>query len=115
MTASTLTHLLPPSPPSVCVRFINVSSAHVNVPFLTFTVATAIGLLPANYIHVSTGMQLHALGATGTDATSTWTATLGRVGGLFLLAFVALIPTLWTKRAEAATEQTQAGAADKRE
>ena len=94
----------------VCVcgdRFINVSSAHVSVPFATFAAATAVGLLPANYLHVSTGMQLQAIGATDSDESSTWTSTLGRVAGLFLLAFVALIPTLWTKSVEGGAAQQQ--------
>ena len=91
-----------------------MSSAHVNVPFVTFVVATAVGLLPANYLHVSTGMQLQALGVAGSDAASTWAATLSRVGGLFLLAFVALIPTLWTKRGNGSAA-AQEREADKRE
>ena len=99
------------------MRFINLSSAHVNVPFPTFVLATLVGLLPANYLHVSTGLQLQSLGVSGTDAASSWTATLGRLGGLFLLAFVALIPTLWTKSTESAAADAsgQTRAADKRE
>lgn len=92
----------------LCVlRFMNVSSAHLNIPFSTFALASLVGLLPANYIHVSTGMQLQALGAAGSDAATTWTATLARLGGLFLLAFVALIPTLWNKRAADSTHKTE--------
>ena len=76
--------------------FINISAPHLHVPFPTFVLATLIGLVPANYLHVSTGLQVEGL----TEGAAGWTDTAWRVGGLCLLAFVALIPTLWAKRAK---------------
>jgi transmembrane protein 41 len=74
--------------------FINTATPHLHVPFTTFLAATAVGLLPANYIHVTTGMQVEGL----TEGSGGWQETLWRIAGLFLLAFLALLPTLWTKR-----------------
>lgn len=71
--------------------FISVSSPILNVPLHKFVLATAIGLVPANYIHVNTGMQLEQLqSANGIN--------LASVLALFGIAFLALIPTLFKKR-----------------
>jgi uncharacterized membrane protein YdjX (TVP38/TMEM64 family) len=73
--------------------FINISSPILNVPFHTFVAATALGLLPANAIHVTTGLQLSEIDSVGFD--------LRKFAALFLLAFLALIPTLFRKKFEA--------------
>eukprot|EP00475_Leptophrys_vorax_P043207 TRINITY_DN8241_c0_g1_i6.p2 TRINITY_DN8241_c0_g1~~TRINITY_DN8241_c0_g1_i6.p2 ORF type:complete len:237 (+),score=49.32 TRINITY_DN8241_c0_g1_i6:183-893(+) len=71
--------------------FINVSSPIVGVPWYIFSTATLIGLLPANYIHVTTGAKLSEIGSTGT-------VNFSSLLGLLLLALVALIPTLFKKQ-----------------
>ena len=71
------------------------------MPFPIFVLATLIGLIPANYIHVSTGLQVEGLTGTGG-----WQETAWRMGGLCLLAVVALIPTLWARREKAEAEKT---------
>ena len=71
--------------------FINTATPHLHVPFPQFVLATAVGLLPANYIHVSTGMQVDGL-REASDAG--WQQTALRVAALFLLASLALLPTL---------------------
>ena len=74
------------------------------MPFLTFLLATLIGLIPANYIHVSTGLQVEGL----TGGGGGWMETVWRMAGLCLLALVALLPTLWAKRQKAEAERSSA-------
>lgn len=74
--------------------FISVSSPILNVPLDSFVLATAIGLVPANYIHVNTGMQLENLqSANGINLRS--------VLALFGIALIALLPTLFKRKFEA--------------
>ena len=66
--------------------FINLSSPLLGIPLSTFFWATFIGLIPANYIHVTTGVTLESL----TIPTST-------IFGMILLGLMALIPTFFKK------------------
>lgn len=71
--------------------FVNVASPVVEVPFYMFFGATFIGLMPANYFHVQTGALLSTL-------TELSFGNFDVLLKLFLLQFVALIPTLFKKR-----------------
>lgn len=81
--------------------FINLAAAHVDIPIGHFIVATLVGLIPANYIHISTGLQLEAMGEDAESGQS-WHNMVGRFVSLFLLAFVALLPTFFKSRFQAA-------------
>jgi len=78
--------------------FINLASPHLRIPFYLFTLATLIGLLPANYIHISTGLQLEALQDLTVDSTAEWSSALYRIAALLLLASAALLPTLYNNQ-----------------
>lgn len=83
--------------------FINLASPHLHVPFTTFIIVTIIGLMPANYIHINTGIQLDALVAQGIDNDKIgggWYESCVRIIGLLCLASLALIPTLFNKKLE---------------
>jgi uncharacterized membrane protein YdjX (TVP38/TMEM64 family) len=83
--------------------FINLSSPHVGVPLRYFFFATMFGLIPANFLHVTTGQTLATLGG---NAPIDWKNTIF----LSAFGFIALIPTLCrskTKVATAVTEPTQ--------
>ncbi len=79
---------------------ISVCSPILGVPLKFFASATFLGLMPANYLHLQTGIQLNALTG-GTDQSDDPNATrnnLTRVAALLALAFLALLPTLFTKK-----------------
>lgn len=76
---------------------INVSSPIVGVPFVYFFLATlfgaswvTLGLMPANVLHVKTGLVVKEVESIGFG----WKNFLL----LFFLAFLALIPTLIKKK-----------------
>jgi uncharacterized membrane protein YdjX (TVP38/TMEM64 family) len=73
--------------------FINVSSPLLGVPWSYFFVATFFGLMPANYLHVTTGITLGELN-------SIHGATLNKraILTLFGIALLTLIPTLFRKK-----------------
>eukprot|EP00823_Brevimastigomonas_motovehiculus_P009358 TRINITY_DN9025_c0_g1_i1.p1 TRINITY_DN9025_c0_g1~~TRINITY_DN9025_c0_g1_i1.p1 ORF type:complete len:301 (-),score=30.95 TRINITY_DN9025_c0_g1_i1:97-999(-) len=75
--------------------FINVASPILGIPMKTFVLATFLGLIPANLIHVKTGTTINDLTSTGSGAFS-WATFFT----LFVLAFLALIPTLFKRKFE---------------
>lgn len=80
--------------------FISVSSPILEIPYRTFAAATLLGLIPANYLHVTTGLQLEELGhAADGDAGSP--VNYKALAFLFAIAFLALIPTLLKSKFEA--------------
>ncbi|KAF1792276.1 SNARE associated Golgi protein [Phytophthora cactorum] len=74
--------------------FVNIACPLVGVPFKYFFLATLIGLVPANFLHISTGATLNgAAGASGGSNAVSFAV-------LFLLQFVALLPTLFKGKIE---------------
>jgi uncharacterized membrane protein YdjX (TVP38/TMEM64 family) len=71
--------------------FINIASPIVNIPWHVFTAATFLGLIPANYIHINTGIKLSVLGS---ESGSAFTNFIG----LFVLGLLALLPTIFKKK-----------------
>ncbi|KAF0684661.1 Aste57867_23381 [Aphanomyces stellatus] len=74
--------------------FVNVASPLVDVPFGVFVVATFIGLMPANFIHISTGATL---GSTAESSGNNYV----NFAILFSLQFLALLPTLFKSKLQA--------------
>ncbi|TDH68868.1 hypothetical protein CCR75_004175 [Bremia lactucae] len=72
--------------------FVNIACPLVGVPFKYFFLATLLGLLPANFIHISTGATLNS----AVEASSG--SNVVNFGVLFLLQFVALLPTLFKSK-----------------
>lgn len=74
--------------------FVNIACPLVGVPFKYFFLATLIGLVPANFLHISTGATLNsaAEASSGSNVIS--------FAVLFLLQFVALLPTLFKGKIE---------------
>lgn len=70
--------------------FVNMGSPIVGIPIQTFFLGTLIGLMPANIIHVRTGLTLSEVSEIGLN--------LHALLGLAVLGFVALIPTLLKKK-----------------
>jgi len=73
--------------------FINIASPVIEIPLTTFILATFFGLIPMNYLHVTTGSTLSQLQSLQ-DATVNKKALLT----LLLVAFLALIPTLFRNK-----------------
>jgi uncharacterized membrane protein YdjX (TVP38/TMEM64 family) len=69
---------------------INLASPIIGVPFGMFVLATLLGLMPANWIHINAGMTLATIDQVG--------LTMDSVLLLLGLAFVALIPTIFINR-----------------
>lgn len=78
--------------PIVPNLIINLSSPIVGVPFKTFYFATLFGLMPANIIHINTGMTIANIKKVG--------LTYDSIVFLLLLAFLALIPTIFINRSK---------------
>jgi len=72
--------------------FVNVSSPIVGIPFRTFFFGTLFGLMPANIIHIRTGLALNDMQQIGMNLTG--------ILSLGALAFLALIPTLFKSKIE---------------
>eukprot|EP00826_Nyctotherus_ovalis_P011999 TRINITY_DN1312_c0_g1_i12.p1 TRINITY_DN1312_c0_g1~~TRINITY_DN1312_c0_g1_i12.p1 ORF type:complete len:124 (+),score=33.46 TRINITY_DN1312_c0_g1_i12:624-995(+) len=70
--------------------FINVSAPIVGIPYSYFLFATLFGLMPANILHVKTGLMLKEINSIGFNIKNFLL--------LFCLAFAALIPTLFKKQ-----------------
>lgn len=71
--------------------FINISSPILGVPLSKFALATFIGLMPMNVVHVKTGLMLNDLQAVaGID--------LKTILMLFGIGFLALVPTFFKKK-----------------
>ncbi|KAF4323932.1 hypothetical protein BBO99_00002351 [Phytophthora kernoviae] len=74
--------------------FVNIACPLVDVPFKYFFLATLIGLMPANFLHITTGATLNsAAGESGGSNAVNFAV-------LFLLQFVALLPTLFKGKIE---------------
>jgi len=71
--------------------FVNVSSPIVGIPIKTFILGTFFGLIPANFLHVSTGKALREAAGGATTASRAFII-------LFCLQFLALLPTLFKKK-----------------
>lgn len=84
--------------PLVPNAFVNLASSVVGMPFPIFFSGTLIGLIPATFIHVSTGRSLR-------DAAVEPDAGKGPIITLFLLQFVALLPVFMKKRIAAVAER----------
>jgi len=80
--------------------FISVSSPILNIPLLHFLGATFLGLIPANYLHVTTGLALGELQSS--DSVSGITVNKRALATLFGIALLTLIPTLFRKKFEQA-------------
>lgn len=78
--------------PIVPNLIINLASPIIGVPFKTFFSATFLGLMPANIIHINTGMTLASIKKVG--LTSDSLILLG------IMAFLALVPTLFINRSK---------------
>eukprot|EP00941_MAST-03F_sp_MAST-3F-sp1_P001150 g1150.t1 len=76
--------------------FVNIASPLAEVPYRYFFIATLLGQAPANLIHTSTGLTLSTLNSDLEKAANP--KKLFAV--LFVLQFVALIPTIFKKRLE---------------
>jgi uncharacterized membrane protein YdjX (TVP38/TMEM64 family) len=85
---------------------ISVCSPIIGVPLKTFAAATFIGLMPANYLHLQTGIQLNQL--TGADEnakdTNATRNNLTRMAALLAVACLALLPTLFRGKLESFDE-----------
>ena len=81
--------------------FISLSSPHLGITYPQFIIATFIGLIPANYIHVTTGIQLDELGHSTGDGVK-YTNILILMG----IALLALLPTLFKNKLEIIDRQT---------
>lgn len=86
--------------------FISVSAPILDIPLLHFAAATFFGLMPANYLHVTTGIKLEELESADADAGSP--VNLRALAFLFGIAFLALLPTIFKSK----FEQLAGGAAD---
>jgi uncharacterized membrane protein YdjX (TVP38/TMEM64 family) len=81
--------------------FVNIACPLVDVPFKYFFLATLIGLVPANCLHISTGATLNnAAGATDGSNGNHGRSNAVNFAILFLLQFVALLPTLFKGKIE---------------
>jgi len=78
--------------------FISISSPILNIPLLQFFGATFFGLIPANYLHVTTGLALGELQSS--DSVSGITVNKRALATLFGIAILTLIPTLFRKKFE---------------
>jgi len=77
--------------------FVNVSSPIVGIPFKHFFFGTLFGLMPANIIHIRTGLALDNISQVGMNITG--------ILSLAALAFLALIPTLFKRKIQKLDEQ----------
>jgi len=72
--------------------FVNIASPVVGMPFKYFFFGTLFGLMPANIIHIRTGLTLYNINQIGMNITG--------ILSLVVLAFLALIPTMFKKKLE---------------
>jgi len=86
--------------------FISVSAPILDIPLLHFAAATFFGLMPANYLHVTTGIKLEELESAAADGGSP--VNLRALAFLFGIAFLALLPTIFKSK----FEQLAGGATD---
>ena len=83
--------------------FISVSAPILDIPLAHFVAATFLGLMPANYLHVTTGIKLEELeaAATAADAQAGSPVNVRALAFLFAIAFLALLPTIFKSKFEA--------------
>jgi uncharacterized membrane protein YdjX (TVP38/TMEM64 family) len=86
---------------------INVGAPLLNIPLHLFAGATFLGLMPANYIHVTTGIQLQELGTSDSNDPNAWAKTAGKLVTLLALASLALLPTLCRNKLEKLDEKLE--------
>lgn len=72
--------------------FVNLCSPFVGIPLPIFVIATLVGLIPANFVHVNTGLAIHSV--TSLNGTLDWKVLTFQV----LLGMMALIPTFFAKK-----------------
>jgi len=97
--------------------FISLAAPILDIPLRTFALATFVGLMPANYLHVTTGAKLDELDqSTGEGGGAGHPVNVKALAFLFGIAFVALLPTLFKSKFEAAlgagSGSSDAGALD---
>lgn len=71
--------------------FINLASPVMGIPFSTFYFATLLGLMPANYLHVTTGAVIHSF-QTG-ESVIEWRTMIA----LSCVGVISLFPVLYRK------------------
>lgn len=79
---------------------VNAAAPLVGVPLGVFVASTALGLLPANFIHCSTGVALRNIGSAAASSSSL-SDSAGSIALLFGLQFLALLPALLMRRGTA--------------
>jgi uncharacterized membrane protein YdjX (TVP38/TMEM64 family) len=80
--------------------FINISSPILEVPLSKFALATFLGLMPMNVMHVKTGLMLSDLQKIGGVDYKT-------LAMLFGIGFIVLLPTLFKKKLAKKFEQEE--------
>jgi uncharacterized membrane protein YdjX (TVP38/TMEM64 family) len=80
--------------------FINISSPILEVPLYKFALATFLGLMPMNVMHVKTGLMLSDLQKIGGVDYKT-------LAMLFGIGFIVLLPTLFKKKLSKKFEQDE--------
>jgi uncharacterized membrane protein YdjX (TVP38/TMEM64 family) len=78
--------------------FINISSPLLNVPLSKFALATFLGLMPMNLMHVKTGLMLNDLQSVGG-------IDLKTIAMLFGIGFLVLLPTFFKKKLQSKFEK----------
>lgn len=82
--------------------FINVAAPIVGIPLATFALGTAIGLVPANFVHVTTGRTIAALLEAGQsdDVHSAAPSPMRAIAVMAGLQFLPLLPNIiaWLRR-----------------
>jgi hypothetical protein len=71
---------------------INIVSSIIGIPVKTFIISTLFGLIPPNFIHISTGMTLKSIQKDGVDNSSIFV--------LVSIGIVLLIPILIKKNSK---------------
>ena len=70
--------------------FINIASPHLHIPITTFFMATLIGLIPANLLHVTTGYML----ANYNEQYIDWRHKVG----ICVFGLLAILPIIYKRR-----------------
>eukprot|EP00350_Pseudokeronopsis_sp_OXSARD2_P010673 CAMPEP_0170541588 /NCGR_PEP_ID=MMETSP0211-20121228/1283_1 /TAXON_ID=311385 /ORGANISM="Pseudokeronopsis sp., Strain OXSARD2" /LENGTH=125 /DNA_ID=CAMNT_0010844373 /DNA_START=450 /DNA_END=827 /DNA_ORIENTATION=- len=71
--------------------FINISCPILDVPISKFFIATFVGLMPGNFLHLRTGLMLNEIQTVGG-------IDLKNIAILFGIGFLSLLPTLCKKK-----------------
>ena len=78
--------------------FINLAAPIINVRFAYFVAATFMGLIPANFMYIELGMTLQSISHDTLEQKGHFVLSQRSMLCLFMLAVLALIPTLFKKR-----------------